>query len=485
MGFLFLAFQPCLYCNVNDAWLFEHKRHKIYVALAGVWVELLLSAIAAFIWLIVDISNPIGFIAFVLMTIGTASSLFINLNPLLKFDGYYILTDWLEIQNLRQNAIAWFSWTIKHHLLNSSAEVPSKPSPREKRIYLWYGALTTLYMAMIFAVIGLIGYDFISSHFGFFATSGFIIFFALVIKKFTGTWSEEIHCWYKQFFWGSGKKKRNSLMGAFLFAIILIFWPPHMRINANGIVEANQFTLYAPENGFISYVGYNQQRNILSANETTIADTVTLSGKRKVLSLSAPLLNLTKQQLDAEQEQLKLKQQIALSSNEQGQTRQLAIQYALVLEKLAQINIQLSKLDIFAPSGQWQVEGLPPSVMQGRFYAKNSEILTLVSARNRYMDVIVDQRDVYLLKIGHQARIQLTGAASGIFHAAITTIAPIATLDGLEQSFKIRMQIIPDSNLLLPPLGLSGEVLIFGERQSLWRHIFHEIRKVLRADLWL
>ncbi|MDP7038753.1 MAG: hypothetical protein QGI45_06335, partial [Myxococcota bacterium] len=142
MGFLLLAFQPCLYCNVNDAWLFESKRHKIYVALAGVWVEMLVGALAAFVWFFFDVGNPIGRIAYILMTISTASSLFVNLNPLLRFDGYYILTDLLEVPNLRQNALALWSWTLKTKLLRIEEEPPFMPSAREKKVYLIYGMLT-------------------------------------------------------------------------------------------------------------------------------------------------------------------------------------------------------------------------------------------------------------------------------------------------------------------------------------------------------
>ena len=60
-----------------------------------------------------------------------------------------------------------------------------------------------------------------------------------------------------------------------------------------------------------------------------------------------------------------------------------------------------------------------------------------------------------------------------------------STLDGIEQSLLVRMKITLSDDAQIPPLGLSGDIVIFGEPQPLWRHIFHSIRKVLRADLWL
>ena len=473
MGFLFLAFQPCLYCNVNDAWLFEHKRHKIYVALAGVWVELLLAALAALLWLLIDVSNPLGFVAFVLMTISTASSLFINLNPLLKFDGYYILTDMLEMENLRQNATAWFSWTLKRYVLRLDTEPPLTPSPREKRIYFIYGGLVALYMAIILGAIGIIGYGFISSQFGFFANLGFIYLFYLLMKKLTGSWGETLVHWHKETFWSSNKRRNRTLAGLLLVLLVLILWQPQMRIRSQGIVESTRVTLYAPEDGFVTYVGYDQQRQ-LATMQTPL-----------LLSLSSPELELTRQAYLAEQAAIRLQQTIALSEKEQAKNRQLLIELALIRDKLIQVDHQLSQLDIYPPPGHWQVESMPPESLKGRFFPKNGEILSLVAASERYIDVIVDQRDVYLLQTGHLGRIKLTGTPANIYQGKITTISPVATLEDVEQSFKVRMQLLPAANDSLAPLGLSGDALIFGEHQPLWRHIFHEIRKILRADLWL
>ncbi|MCJ8268328.1 MAG: M50 family metallopeptidase, partial [Psychrosphaera sp.] len=262
MGFLLLAFQPCLYCNVNDAWLFESKWQKIYVALAGVWVELLLAGISAFVWVIVDVGNPIGFVAFVLLTIGTFTSLMVNLNPLLKFDGYYILTDMLEMQNLRQNAIAWFSYTLKTKVLRLEEEAPLTPSRRERRIYLIYGALVTVYMIAILSFIAILGYGLVSAHFGFMANLVFIYLVFFLVRKITGSWGETLIHWTKTVFWSTTRRKQVTVGGLVGMLLLLIFWQPRIRIHSNGIVEAPTHIVYAPENGFVSYIGYDNSRHL-------------------------------------------------------------------------------------------------------------------------------------------------------------------------------------------------------------------------------
>lgn len=473
MGFLLLAFQPCLYCNVNDAWLFESKWQKIYVALAGVWVELLLAGISAFVWVVVDVGNPIGFVAFVLLTIGTFTSLMVNLNPLLKFDGYYILTDMLEMQNLRQNAIAWFSYTLKTKVLRLEEEAPLTPSRRERRIYLIYGALVTVYMIAILSFIAILGYGLVSAHFGFMANLVFIYLVFFLVRKITGSWGETLIHWTKTVFWSTPRRKQVTVGGLVGMLLLLIFWQPRIRIHSNGIVEAPTHIVYAPENGFVSYIGYDNSRHLTGEPNQPFA------------ILSSPELKLAQFEIENAQNLLQMQYQEASATSERTTTRRLQIEGALLDEKMSSLVAQNASLQIPRPQGDWIVDGIPPQSIQGRYFPAGEPIATLVSKRQRYVEVIVDQRDIYLLDIGNEGLIRFVGVGPAIYDAKVQMISPVAKLEGIEQSLTVRMgiELGPDSQI--PPLGLSGDILIFGEHTPLWRHFFHTIRKVLRADLWL
>jgi len=471
MGFLLLAFQPCLYCNVNDAWLFENKWQKIYVALAGVWVELLLAGISAFIWLVVDVANMIGFIAFVLLTIGIATTVMVNLNPLLKFDGYYILTDLLEIKNLRQNSIAWMSYTLKSRVLGLAEEAPFTPSKREKKVYLIYGILVTLYMVFILSFIALIGYEFISAKFGFIANCAFIYLIWFVVKKITGTWSETLVKWFKITFWQTKKRKKLTALLSLGVFVLMVFWQPHMRVSATGVVAAPTHVIYAPQSGFVKSANYQTNRM------------VNLADKNTFIVLDSADLAMQKLQLETDESALYLQQQEALSLSDSSLMSQLLIKQALVDEKRLALDSQLKSLNIVIPKGLWLVDDMPKQMLVGRYFHQGDPIVTLVDAHDRYIDVIVDQRDFALLKLGNDARIQFSGSDSKIFSAQVIAMSPLAKLDGIEQSVMVRMQITPQQQV--PVLGLSADVLIFAEKQALWRHFIHLIRKILRADLWL
>jgi putative peptide zinc metalloprotease protein len=103
MGLMFLVFTPCLYCNVSDSWMLPNKWQRVFIGAAGMYVELILASIATFLWWFSE-DGMFNFLCLSVMFICSVSTVVFNGNPLLRFDGYYILMDILEIPNLRQKA---------------------------------------------------------------------------------------------------------------------------------------------------------------------------------------------------------------------------------------------------------------------------------------------------------------------------------------------------------------------------------------------
>jgi putative peptide zinc metalloprotease protein len=103
LGFMLLLFAPCLYCDVSDAWRIRSKWRRIAVSAAGMIVELSLAAAATIVWWYAR-PGVVQLVALNVMIIGTVNTLLVNGNPLLRYDGYYILSDLTEIPNLWQRS---------------------------------------------------------------------------------------------------------------------------------------------------------------------------------------------------------------------------------------------------------------------------------------------------------------------------------------------------------------------------------------------
>ncbi len=105
MGFMLLVMTPCLYVNVSDAWTLANKWNRIAIAAAGMYVELFLASAAVLVWWFTE-PGVVNQLALNAIFVCSVSTLLFNANPLMKYDGYYILSDLLEIPNLRQKSTA-------------------------------------------------------------------------------------------------------------------------------------------------------------------------------------------------------------------------------------------------------------------------------------------------------------------------------------------------------------------------------------------
>ncbi|HEV8358245.1 MAG TPA: efflux RND transporter periplasmic adaptor subunit [Gemmatimonadales bacterium] len=136
IGFLLIYFQPAFYCNISDAWLMPEKRRRLWITAAGAFFETFLWALAVLVWRVTERETWLSGLALVVMATSGVKAFF-NFNPLIKLDGYYFLSDLLDVPNLRPRAFAWVGAQAKR-LLRRPAAVP-EASRRERRIFVVYG----------------------------------------------------------------------------------------------------------------------------------------------------------------------------------------------------------------------------------------------------------------------------------------------------------------------------------------------------------
>ena len=152
MGVMLLVFTPTLYCNVTDVWMMNDKWKRIAVSLAGIWIELNIAAICTLLWWM---SAPGHFhsICLNVMILCGLSTLLFNGNPLLRYDGYFALSDWLEIPNLQQQSVATMRASLIQWFLGIvSRESTDTPLARQWGLFA-YGIASTAYRTMLTVLI--------------------------------------------------------------------------------------------------------------------------------------------------------------------------------------------------------------------------------------------------------------------------------------------------------------------------------------------
>jgi putative peptide zinc metalloprotease protein len=148
MGVMFLVLTPCLYCNVSDSWMLPNRWHRAAIGAAGMYVEVVIASICTFVWWF---SEPgwLNYICLNVMFVSSVSTILFNANPLLRYDGYYILSDILEIPNLRQKAssilnrkLAWWCLGLEEQ------EDPFLPK-RHQMLFAFYTVASFFYRWVI------------------------------------------------------------------------------------------------------------------------------------------------------------------------------------------------------------------------------------------------------------------------------------------------------------------------------------------------
>ena len=145
IGLLLLAFMPCLYCNVSDAWLLRSRRQRMAISGAGIYIELVLASLASWLWWM---SQPgiVHTICCNIMIICSVNTVFLNGNPLLRYDGYYLLTDWVSVPNLRLRAQRAVREVLQRVCCGIRVSPPRPRSPGLQSFLVSYGALSGLYL---------------------------------------------------------------------------------------------------------------------------------------------------------------------------------------------------------------------------------------------------------------------------------------------------------------------------------------------------
>jgi putative peptide zinc metalloprotease protein len=169
MGVSFLVMMPVLYTDTTAAWRLTSRRKRLLIDCAGVGAELMVASVATMLWVVLP-DGALRSVMFITATSSWVLSLGINLNPFMRFDGYYVLSDLLGVPNLQPRAFALGRWRLRELLFDLGEPVPEQMPVRLRRLLILYAWATWLYRLVLFVGIALLVYHM------FFKLLGIILF---------------------------------------------------------------------------------------------------------------------------------------------------------------------------------------------------------------------------------------------------------------------------------------------------------------------
>lgn len=153
MGLMFLYLAPCFYVDVSACWVSATRLQRLATIIAGIWIEMVMCGIAMIIWTNTPVGEPIHDFAYEIILITGLAVIVINLNPLIKLDGYYFLTEWIGIPDLKERSTAFLSGWVQHLVFRLPVEVPIVPR-RRVVFFVLYAFVSGCYSyLLLFAVV--------------------------------------------------------------------------------------------------------------------------------------------------------------------------------------------------------------------------------------------------------------------------------------------------------------------------------------------
>jgi len=541
LGFMLLYFQPAFYCNVSDAWLFPEKSKRLWVTFAGAYFEIFVWALATLIWWVTDPFTVVNYLALVVLATSGIKTLF-NLNPLIKLDGYYLLSDYLNIPNLRQRAFGYLGDHMRklwgaavHHLRNST--------PRERRIYLLYGILAWLYSTWLLS--------FVALHFGGFLVGryqgwGFVVFSVLLLGLFQRPLKKLLHAPVASFSLPAGVKKwtKRALRFAVLGGVVAALFLCRMELRIAGpftILPVHNADVRAEVEGIIREIHVDEgdsikkgdpiaslsDRDYRAESTKTKAELEEKQARLKLLKAGSrpEEIDLARTLLSKADERIKyarttlemdktLFEESLLSKKEYEQSKELVavraneVQEAkdklnLLLagsrrEEIEAIEAEVSRLQAHQRYLQEQLQLLKvlspiagvvtthklkdktgQAVKKGDLIAEVHEMKTLT------IEIAIPEKEIADISEGQKVVLKARAYPGMNFEGKVTSIAPIATKPEdwkTERSVLVTTQL-DNAGLLLKP-EMTGNAKIYCGQQRLIDLVTRRLIRYIRVEFW-
>lgn len=413
MGFLILVLTPCLYCNVTDAWMLPNKWHRAVIGAAGIYVELILSSIFVWVWWYTE-PGLLNTLSLSIIFICSVSTVLFNANPLLRFDGYYILSDLVEIPNLRERSNKYLGNVASKLVFGAEAVSDPYMPKRHQWLFVVYAIAAYIYRWVVTIGILWFLYTFLKPYrlgmvSAMLATAAATTLFVFpawrVFKLLKQRWrSMKVN------------KTRMATVIASLVALLalVLFIPLPMRIDVPMILQPRSATTI-----FVQVPGKLERLYVKDGDTATPGAPLAL--------LDDPELRKQFQQARQEQEQ---NERSALSFRAQGdlvRARQSELRAETAKANQEALKRELDRLQISVPKDVQGVVFSPPrpealgtTMQPGEVFCRIGDPTDLEAY------LVVEHSDTSLLHRGQRVWLKLSGHVGEILEGQVSLVATTA-----------------------------------------------------------
>ena len=377
MGIAFLFMTPIPYVDATSSWAFKNKWQRIAVAGAGMYVELILAALAAILWTATPEGNIIHALSFNLMLVSSVTTILFNGNPLLRYDAYYMLSDFFEVPNLSGRSKLQIKYIFRKYLFGVKQAVSSAYDFSENALMVLYASLAEIYKLFICVSIVIIASE-ISPILGLIGVTLYL--FSLVLMP--------LFKLVKYLFLAPELQRSRNRASIIMFFIVLlgVYLIGIIRLNdrviVEGVIEPESLTtVFIQADGFTESLINNQKAVIKNKS-------VLFSGNNPEL-----LVELEKAQAEIERLEILIRAYTGIDpakkSINQNMKNALLKKVGLLKKEKSALTVLAPDSGVFIPTHQ--------NNLTGRFVNKGSELGMIISEKNLIIRSIIDQETIRIL----------------------------------------------------------------------------------------
>ncbi|KAB8041691.1 HlyD family efflux transporter periplasmic adaptor subunit [Janthinobacterium aquaticum] len=383
MGVALMMMWPLLYTDTSEAWKLTSRRARLAIGGAGVVAELILAGIAALLW---SVAPDGGFKSamYILAAVTWVSTLAINLNPFMRFDGYYLLMDLLDIPNLSERSFAIARWRLRKTVLGVQSAFPDPQLASRTHGLTLYAYATWLYRLIMFTGIAAAVYFF------FFKVMG-VILFAVEISWFVlRPMCNELRAWWQLRSRWSGNAARSALVLSGLVLLLAVPW--RSDVVADGYWQAGKHSqLFPPMPARVEQVLVREGQQVRSGQPLFV--------------LTAPAVSSQLVQLQSRIDGLVLRLNGAIDSPElYERSRVLEQELAAARAEYAAQSAEAGRLTVIAPH-DGVVRDLDPGLYPGAWVSRSHVLGRVVDSSAALAQVYVHESDIGRVRPGALARL--------------------------------------------------------------------------------
>ena len=404
MGVMLLLFAPLPYLDATASWGFRSRFHRMLVGASGVLAEFAVAAVAALVWAN-SAPGVINSLAYNVIFVASVSTLLFNLNPLMRFDGYHMLVDGLDVPNLFQRSREQLKYLGERFALGVKNAEPAARTRKEAWLLPTYGVVSLVYWLMLMStIIFFIAEQYLEVGI---ALAWIVFFTAIVLPllKFAKYLVSSPRLQHQRL----RAVTSTAVIGGLAFAL-LAGVPMPERVRVKGVLQASDF------------------RELYSESGGTLVQVLVRPGSW--VKAGQPLARLDNPELDHEiraarrqREQL-LAQELQAVTMAVANLQPLVRQRQAVEEKIAQLLQQQKQLVVLAPiEGIWSASELEAS--RGQWIGRGASLGTVVDDRSWRFVAVLPQVSTHLFEAGVvYSEIRIRGQQEFNVRSARTEIMP-------------------------------------------------------------